>query len=283
MIEADVRNGYAAAIRLTPTGGERRLTARLPDTFSLSPTTADPALGNAHGGLVAALAVSAAQQALAIEAPLRTLSLQFLAGARFEEMTMEAELTRGGRSTSFAGVRGSQRSQVFEARLTFGEDGYSPEHRPRGRPEAPAPEALIDDPPPASFRPRFTQHAEYRPLAGRALSGEPPHLLLWMREASGAPLDAVRLCFLLDAIYPAFYAMADRPLPAASVDLRYDFAGPIAPEDAPDGWVLMEFVTRDFAKGWAIEDGTAWSRAGRLLATARQLRKTLAKPPRTAI
>jgi acyl-CoA thioesterase len=198
-------------------------------------------------------------------------------------MTLEAELTRGGRSTSFAGVRGLQKNPVFEARLTFGTDGESPSHRPDSMPAATAPEETPESPPAPHFQPRFTGHAEYRPLAGRALSGEAPRLLLWMREASGAPLDAVRLCFLLDAIYPAFYATVDRPMPAASVDLRYDFAGPIAPEDAPDGWVLMEFVTRDFANGWAIEDGTAWSRAGRLLATARQLRKTLAKPPRTAI
>jgi len=282
MIEHEVRDGFETALRLSSADGGR-LSAQLPTSFSLAPLAVEPHLGNAHGGLVAALAASAAVEALGIEAPVRTLSLQFLAGARFGEMTLEAELTRGGRSTSFAGVRGLQRNPVFEARLTFGTDGESPSHRPDSMPVATAPEETPESPPAPHFQPRFTGHAEYRPLAGRPLSGEPPRLLLWMRERSGAPIDAIRLCFLLDAIFPAFYVMVDRVIPAASVDLRYDFAGAITEEDAPDGWVLMEFVTREMAGGWAIEDGTAWSRSGRLLATARQLRKTLAKTPRAAI
>ena len=256
MIEGRLQDDFEAAVRLDVVPGGVGFVADLPPSFSLAPTAFEPETGNAHGGLIAALAAKAARQALALEAPLRTLSLQFLSGARFGAITLEAELTRGGRSTSFAGVRGRQAGAVFEARLTFGDDGDGPVYRPPTRPEAPDPETAQAFPPAPGFLPRFTSHADYRPLVGRPLSGAEPRLLLWIRENSAAPLDVIRLCFLLDAIFPAFYVMVDRVVPSASVDLRYDFAGAITPEDAPDGWILCEFATRELAAGWAIEDGT---------------------------
>ena len=274
--------GLAAALRLEPGPESGRLVAELPPSFSLAPFALEAASANAHGGLVAALALQAARQGLAVDAPLRTLSLQFLAGARFGPITLEPELTRGGRSVRFAGVRGRQKGLVFESRLTFGDDGEGAVHRPAACPAAPPPEAVGPLPMPPQLLPRFTQNAQYGAIAGRPFSSSEPRLLLWMREASGAPLDDLRLAFLLDAVFPAFYVGLDRPVPAASVDLRYDFTGPVGEADAPDGWVLFEFATRDFGQGWAIEDGSAWSRSGRLLAVARQLRKTLAKPTSAA-
>jgi acyl-CoA thioesterase len=274
--------GLDAALRLRGPAADGRLAAELPPSFSLAPSAYEPDSGAAHGGLIAALALQAARQGLGLEAPLRTLTVQFLAGARFGPMTLEAELTRAGRSAQFAGVRGRQSGPVFEARLTFGGDGDSHVHRPPSAPQASPPETAAPLPQHPKFTPRFTHNAQYGLVAVQPFSSGEPRLLLWMREASGAPLDELRLAFLLDAVFPAFYAALDRPVRAASVDLRYDFTGPIGAADAPDGWVLFEFLTRDFGEGWAIEDGAAWSRSGRLLAVARQLRKTLAKPGRAA-
>jgi hypothetical protein len=68
MIEHEVRDDFETALRLSPADGGR-LSAHLPTSFSLAPLAVEPRLGNAHGGLVAALAASAAVEALGHRRP----------------------------------------------------------------------------------------------------------------------------------------------------------------------------------------------------------------------
>src|SRR5690349_11747483 len=91
------------ALKLDTDGG---LDAVVPESLSNAPMNMDAGRGAPFGGLMASLAVNAARQGLAIESPLRTLTVQYLAGARFgEPVRFTAESLRGGRSTHFAEVR----------------------------------------------------------------------------------------------------------------------------------------------------------------------------------
>jgi acyl-CoA thioesterase len=168
---------------------------------------------------------------------------------------------------------------VLTAQTVFGAPGESPGHPGEGRPATVHPEKLAPLGLPPAMVPHFTGLVDYRPAGGGfpLAGGDEARVRLWMRLTDRRPLDAARLCFLLDAVFPAFYAVLTRPAPAVTVDLRYDFLRAITPDVAPDGWALFDFSTRHFADGWAVEDGVAWSRAGEMLAVARQLRKVLAK------
>lgn len=264
------------ALTLTPSAAG--LAARLDPGYSNAPQSLPPERGAPFGGLMAALAVRAARQGLDLVSPLRTVSVQFLAGARFEAVDLTAELLRGGRSTAFVQVRGGQPGRpALAAQLTFGDE----------TPHLSAP-LMRTTPPPAEgagegldprFAPWFTRHVEYRFIEGPGLFGrhDQARVGVWLRTADGAPLDAERLCFLLDAIYPVFWTI--RPFPpaiATTVDLRYDlFEG--VEGAAPDGWAWFVFESRHVGGGWAVEDGAAWSAEGRPLAVARQLRKLLGR------
>lgn len=90
--------------------GSGGLVARLDAGFSNAPQAMDPARGAPFGGLMAALAAGAARQGLGIGTPLQTLSIQYLAAARFgEPVRFTPGLTRGGRNVAYAHVTGGRR------------------------------------------------------------------------------------------------------------------------------------------------------------------------------
>ncbi|MBC6982617.1 acyl-CoA thioesterase II [Caulobacter sp. 17J80-11] len=287
MYEALDTAEFDAAIRLRTDQLGGGLVALPPLRLSNARMEASPERGGPNGGYLAALAIRAAEQALTPGAPVRTVSVQYLAKPDFAPLTLEASRLRGARTTTFAQVAAHQDGETrFTAGVTFGQDAASPAHRPASRPAGIAqPEGLAPLDLPPAIVPHFTQLADYRP-AGAGFpfaNGEEAVIRIWMRLNDGLPLDAARLAFLFDAVFPSFYAVTDRPWPAATVDLRYDFARPLTPDVAPDGWALFEFTTRDWANGWAVEDGTAWNRAGELLGVARQLRKVLARGASAAV
>lgn len=280
VFEAPPTNAFDAALRLDPGPLGRGLIAHPPEDLSNAPEVLPATKGGPNGGYLAALAIRAARQGLNVEPPVRTVSVRYLARPEFAPVILTPELLRGGRSTAFTRLTAEQAHEtVFAADATFGADsGISAEHRPGGAPAAPAPESL-EPLPPLPGVPHFTRLVDYRWAGGSRpyAGGTEAVIRLWMRTKDGEPLDACRLAFLLDAIFPSFYTVLSGPAPAATVDLRYDFARAVTPDLAPDGWALFEFRTRDWAGGWAVEDGSAWTRDGRLLAVARQLRKAVAK------
>jgi len=281
MFEAVRTTDFDAALRLSPDHTGQAMFASPPRSMSNALSAYDPLKGGPNGGYLAALAVRAAERELSPGAPLRTVSVQYMAKPEFQPLRLEAERLRGARTTTFAQVRALQGDGTpFVAGVTFGLDGPGPEHRPASRPHGVAqPEGLAPLDLPPEIVPHFTGHVDYRPAGGGFpfAKGEEARILIWMRVNDREPLDGARLAFLFDAVFPAFFTVIDRPCPAATADLRYDYARAITPDLAPDGWALFEFSTRDWAGGWAIEDGTAWSRSGELLGVARQLRKIVAR------
>ncbi len=278
MSEAISIPDFEAALRLQrdETGGG--LVTSPPPFLSNTNRSRDPEKGAPFGGLMAALCVKTAQVELGIEAPLRTLNVQFLAGAKFAPVTFTAERLRGGRSTVFAAVRANQDGNpILASHLLFGADATGPEHRPLTAPPRAVP-AQGDGQLEPAFVPWFTEAVEYRFDGAPSFLGGQDEAIVrgWFRVRGGGPLDDLKLCFLLDAIFPNFFVVTG-PTPATSVDLRYDLFCPITRDISPEGWVRFEFRTRDAAQGWAVEDGTAWAPDGRPLAVARQIRKVLAK------
>ena len=273
----------AEALTLTPMdggSGAGGLTARLDGGFSNAPQSAPQERGAPFGGLMAALAAGAMRQGLGIETPLQTLTIQYLAAARFEDIAFQPTLDRGGRNITYASVAGGQADrQAIHALGTYGRDVAGPVLTPLSA----VPTPLHDlDPTPMdpAFGPWFTRHIEHRFVAGPKLFGQnanrTPELGCWMRTIDGSPLDEARLLFLLDGLYPTYFtAFPAPPVISASVDLRADLLTAVTPDISPDGWAYFHFTSRDVGGGWAVEDGVAHAPDGRPIALVRQRRKLM--------
>lgn len=267
------------ALRLTPSNDGASLTADLHGDFSNGPITAPPEAGFPFGGLLAALSASAMRQGLGLEAPLRSLSVQYLAAAQFgQPVGFTPRLLRGGRNTAFSAVEAGQGERLtHHATATWGVDAEGPRLSPLT--VAPPPLDSLD---PARtiqgpMAPRFAQHVEFRFESGPHIlggnEGRPAIERLWMRTNDGQPLDELRLCYLLDALYPPAWTAFKRPPMMASVDLRYDILVDPTPDTAPDGWAFFEFRLLDHGGGWSIDETTVWGADGTPLALSRQRRK----------
>lgn len=260
---------------------EGGLLAVVPDSLSNAPMNMDAGRGAPFGGLMASLAVNAARHGLSIESPLRTLTVQYLAGAKFgEPVRFAAESLRGGRSTHFAEVRASQGSRsILTAGLTFGRDGPGPRLRPLEQTQPARPLAGIESTPlDPNFGPHFTKWVEYRFAMDFLGFGnhEEPVVKVWLRLQDGKPLDDLRLAFLLDAVFPNYFLVTGATI-ATSVDLRYDLFHTLTPQTSPDGWAYFEFRSHDVSDGWALEDGMALAPDGTPIAAVRQLRKMITR------
>ena len=269
----------AEALTLTDDGAGA-LTARLDGGFSNAPQSAPQERGAPFGGLMAALAAGAMRQGLGIETPLQTLTIQYLAAARFEAAAFRPTLDRGGRNVVYASVAGGQPGRpAIQALGTYGRDVPGP--LLTALTAAPPPvEALEPTPIDASFGPWFTRYIDHRFVAGPKLFGEnagrTPELGCWMRTVDAAPLDEARLLFLLDGLYPTYFtAFPAPPVISASIDLRADLLTAITPDTSPEGWAYFHFTSRDVGGGWAVEDGVSHAPDGRPIALVRQRRKLM--------
>lgn len=280
-ISPDVEN-IVNALGIWPEG-ENKVRAEFNPEFSNAPLAFDPSQGAPFGGLITALAVRSARKILRIEAPLRSITVQFLTAARFSSMFWQAKRLRGGRAISYVTIEGVQGSRsIAQALAVFAVDGVGPSLTlPPSAPLA-NPEHLPESTGEADIFPWFHRKVEYRFENGLGLSGQNvearPVLRVWMRLREVAPVDEARLCMLLDAVYPTFWTAIEPPRQfAVTTHLTYDFLKTITPLTAPDGWVFFEFRTVGLGGGWAIEDAIACDRAGVPLALARQRRKLI--PP----
>ena len=271
-------------LRLTPQG--EALTAHLSGDYSNGRMDQPPEAGFPFGGLLAALCAQAMRQGLGLTAPLRTLSVQYLSAARFDDtLAFRPRLLRGGRTVGYAAVETHQDGRLtHNASATFGGDA---EGQVRAELAAAIPPLNSLDPAATiagPMAPRFSQHVEYRFDGGPNILGgnaeKPAVERLWMRMADARPLDDLGLCYLLDALYPPAWTTTRRPSPMTTVDLRYDILADPTPQTAPDGWAFFEFRLLDLGLGWTVDDVTCWGADGAPLALGRQRRKLI--PPRRA-
>lgn len=273
--------GLRAALQLSQSS--EGSIAELRPGFSNAPMSLSAERGGPLGGLLAGLVVEAARQQLSLAAPLQSLSMQFMAPARFAPIAFKAQRVRGGRSIAYVAIEGVQgRRQVIAAQALFSTDAAGPAMAPlRRAPPAPV-EALSSDDRQDSARPYFSRHFEYRfEHASRLGCGELPAFeQVWMRARDPAWLDEARLCVLLDAIYPTFLTSLTGPVPVAvTTGLHYEILAPLTPATSPDGWTFATFATQHLGAGWAVEDAVAYDRGGTPIALARQRRKLISEPP----
>lgn len=277
-----------AAFRLTPendAGHDTVLAAHLSGEFSNGPVSAPPEAGFPFGGLLAALCAGAMRQGLGIEAPLRSLTVQYLAAARYgQSLQFRPRMLRGGRNVAYAVVEGGQGDRLtHHASATYGADGPTPAPLTPLTPLLAPPPTLdsLKDAPGISgpMSPRFAQHVDYHFENGPNIlggnEGRPAVERVWMRVKDGAPLDELRMCYLLDALYPPAWTAFKSPPMMTTVDLRYDFLADPTPDSAPDGWAFFEYRLLDHGLGWSVDEAIAWGADGRPLALARQRRKLL--------
>jgi len=272
------------ALMLKP-GDSGVLSADLHGDFSNGPVSLPPEAGFPFGGLLAALSASAMRQGLGVSGPLRTLSVQYLAAARYgEPLDFAPRLLRGGRSAAFAQVEASQAGRLTNhATATYGADVPGQALTPLTA--APPPIASLDAD--AQLRgpmvPRFAQHVDYRfdggPFILTGIEGRPTIERVWMRIGDGRALDEIGLCYLLDALYPPVWTAIRKPVAMSTVDLRYDILTDPTPDLAPDGWAFFEFRMLDYGLGWTVDEATCWGADGTPLAVSRQRRKLAPQRP----
>ena len=270
------------AFSLTSTGDS--LTTTVDSSFSNAPEGLPPEKGFPFGGLLAALCVQAMRQGLGITAPLQTLNVQYLAAARYgEELEFRPRMLRDGRQITFASVEAGQGERLTHS--ASGTFGINVEDAPALYDRREVPTALDSLPEGPGLHgpmaPRFASQVEYRFINGpNILGGNAERARIercWMRMRDGQPLDELRLCYLLDALYPPSWTGFQRPPMMTSIDLRYDFLTPATPQTAPNGWAYFEYSLIQHEGSWALDDAVAWGADGTVLAAARQLRKVIGR------
>lgn len=257
------------------------LEASAPRGLSNAARANPPEKGAPFGGLMAALAAQAMREGLDLQAPLRTLTVQFLAAARFEQpVQFRPRMARGGRNVAYTGLDADQSGRpILQAMATWGRDSETEALSPLLAPPPPIesldPEHRLKGP----MAPYFTDYVDFvftgRPNILGGNLGKPVVERLWMRTKDGLPLDQERLCFLLDALYPPAWTAFRRPPMMTSVDLRYDILTDPTPDLCPDGWAFFEYRLADHGLGWSLDDCACWGADGTPLAIARQRRKLL--------
>ena len=267
------------AFLLTPEG--QTLHAIVGPQYSNAPPMLPPEKGFPFGGLLAALCAKAMRQGLELDVPMRTLSVQYLAAAKYgQSIGFNPCLLRGGRRITYAAVEAFQGDvMTHHATATFGADSESSALQDAFK-VPPALDTMPDGPGmEGPVAPRFAAPVEYRFETGPHIFGGNKDKArterAWLRMRDASPLDELRLCYLLDSIYPPSWTAFEKPPIMTTVDLRYDFIASPTAENTPDGWAFFEFALLDHGLGWAVDDVKAWGADGTLLATSRQRRKVL--------
>lgn len=280
-VSSPPRSLLKQALALTP--GEGGLSVMMDPAFSNAPEALPAEKGFPFGGLLAALCAQAMRQGLEIGTPLQSLTVQYIAAAKYgEALTFTPTMLRKGRQITFAAVQAAQGDRLtHNASATYGAYAEGPALHDR-QVIPPALDSLPEGPGMVGpMAPRFASQVEYRfetypkIMGGNAETARVERC--WMRMRDGDPLDELRLCYLLDALYPPSWTAFQRPPQMTSVDLRYDFLTPPNAQNAPDGWAFFEYSLIQHEGGWAVDDAIAWGVDGTVLATSRQRRKVISR------
>jgi acyl-CoA thioesterase len=223
------------------------------------------------GGLSAALAVSAAQQAFPDLPPLRSAQFAF-SGPAMGDLELTPRVLRAGKSTTFVEVHGQSNDETsMTAILVFGatrRSSYS--YRPLPMPEVPPPGSLpvfFDE----SFAPRFTRKFDAQFAGGaRPVSGaDVPELLLWLRHRDDAAPDNVASIIALgDACPPGAITMFVTFPPMSTITWSIDV---LADKFIGSGWHLMHVAADSLGEGYSSQHMTLWHASGVPVLAARQV------------
>ena len=227
-----------------------------------------------YGGLVGGLMHSAVLAQLPAPAPLRSLTVNFVAPVAPGAADARVQILRSGKSATQAMVTLEQEGAVVAAGLAaFGaarESTVSVEPSVV-MPTLPEPSTIEPWPYVAGMSPDFFQHIEMRladggmPFAGAQTS----HMQGWMRFREAPPVfDERHFVSLADAWPPAVLQMLGTPAPGSSLTWTLEIVDDVTAE--PDTHWVYAVHTDHAADGYAHTDARIWHPDGRLVAISRQ-------------
>jgi len=223
------------------------------------------------GGLVAALGLAAIRRRLALDWPLRSLTVAFV-GPAAGELDIRVQPLRQGRTAAFAQatiLAGPEVAATVTACL--GPDRPSTlDLAAPAAPTVPPPEDCPPLPLQEGVTPMFLTNLEIRPAAGRFFTAPgAADLLWWARHRDDAAWGTEPgLVSLLDTPPPAAAGLLPRLAPLSSLTWLVDL--PSADLSTQDGWYLLRSTADHAAAGFSGEAMAAWARDGRPVALHRQ-------------
>lgn len=234
--------------------------------------------GSPHGGYVAATALRALADRFPDGGSLRSLEATFLEPTDIGRAHVHTKRVREGSAVTVASATVEQQGEPrVEVRATFGQAREGPSFVADPAPDVRGFDEGLELGPVGDMEPpRFTQHVDYRIVGGDPpLGGEPgSDMRVWMRMAEPTWFDEPLVVFLADAWMAALYAVLDEPEPVPTLDLSlqvHELPDEVGPHDP----LLGVFRAEHAREGYAFEDGTLWTEAGRLVARVRQTRRVL--------
>jgi acyl-CoA thioesterase len=244
------------------------------ETFTASLSKDWWVFAGANGGYLASVLLRALTERVGEpERAARSLTVHYVRPPAEGPVEIEMEVVRSGRSLATLTARLTQGGEVAAlATAAFSKPRPSLEFHDASMPPVPGPDDTAPSSWPEPLLPPVARRFEYRPVSSEAMfAGEPrAEVGAWLRLREPRPVDAVLLATVADALAPAVFPKADRPVTATTVDLTVHFRAP-AQAEPYDGWCLATFRSTVAVDGFVEEDGEVWTPSGRLVAHSRQL------------
>ncbi|MGI9197427.1 MAG: acyl-CoA thioesterase [Candidatus Nanopelagicales bacterium] len=226
----------------------------------------------AWGGLLVGTAVRAAEEAdprpgeTDSHRSVREVSVDMLGPVPAGDVPVRVSALRQGSGTSAWRVEFLGEDEVLAtASVVLGQprSGDQPTIEQLTRPEAPAwndvPLVALGPP----LAPVFTQHLEFRPVAGFPYQGRIEDVVCWVRFPQPDPVDAALLLGMVDALWPATLVSFSEPRPMATLTFAASLL--VDPSEVDPEQPLLHcgrlLAARD---GYATEVRELWTPDGRL-------------------
>lgn len=225
-----------------------------------------------NGGYLAAIIARAMTEAVADpERGLRSLTVHYLARPEFDEVEIDVDILRSGRSLSSLQAIMRQGDRVICSSLAAFSVPWTTTEEWRLPMSPHAHDVGVEM---GRTAPPVAQNWRGRPITDAPFfSGEgSPRVGQWIRAAKPRALDAIELVAISDAVPPAGFPKMTTPAAMPTVDLTVHIRASLPLADPPeDDRVYAECNTHHVADGFAEEDCHIWAADGTLLAQSRQL------------
>lgn len=234
-------------------------------------------LQGAHGGVVAALAVTAATTVVAglgvdPATTVRAATFGYARGNSVGDVHLDVDVVRQGRSLVTTHVRvGQDHRTTTVARLHHSTpwDGAEFSDAPP-LPDRPDGTVRLEWPGPAHLN-NVETHLHPETLA---FTGAPrAEWIAWSRPLHGSRFDTAWLTMFGDYLPPAVFTRTTEPTRAVTVEYSIQIHSGAGTWELSDGeYVTARMHAFHAHDGFAVEDGWIWMPDGTLLATTRQTR-----------